>query len=152
MEVIQVIGNSDRGITLDSEIFDMEAISADDAKQTLSLDISLALKMWLQFPDTNHGLKLSLPPGTNLLDNPLLVVELRHIAIKMRPKREVRKRDWRRKIQSTILSNDERSRIVQRKCNRKRMTISLCDIPGFSFIYQPVEFEASYCAGTCPVK
>ena len=141
--VSQVIENSESGITLDTQNIDMQDEYADDVKTTLSLDVSHALQAWLQYPHLNLGLSLSLPPGTSLQGEPELVAELRHSSSKVRAKRSLGERDWR---------GCERSRGGRRKCCRRSMKVRIREMQGFSFIYQPAEFDAAYCAGSCPVK
>ena len=106
------------------------------------LDLSDEVQVWLEEPETHHGLMLLLSPGTVLLGQPSLYLYLEKKARAGRYERS---------------SEEMRSRCKSRKggkkrCCRQDMVVELEKLKGFDFIFEPRQFNAFMCGGRCPPR
>ena len=95
---------------------------------------------WLEEPETNLGLLLLLPPGSQLVGLPSLTLRVEE-GRKGRSRRSLRTKP------STDCSNRRDNR-----CCRDDMVVDLTTLQGFEFIFEPQQFNAYMCGGRCPAR
>ena len=137
ISIMQVVGNNDQGIALDSVSLEGEA-----KEMNLLLDISHAVQAWSLRPRLNLGLTLDLKGCTNvriLREDLDIIFTEAHVRHKRSPKRH-------------RLRGNKRLRKRRGLCRRKTMRVDLTKLRGFDFIFMPKHFNAAMCSGKCPPR
>ena len=101
------------------------------------LDVSDEVQVWLEEPDSDHGLMFLFPPGAVLLGQPSLYLRFEK---KARAGRDQR---------STEVKN---RKVRKKRCCRQDMIVDLGKLKGFDFIFEPRKFNAYMCRGRCPPR
>ena len=104
------------------------------------VEIEDEVQGWLEEPETNLGLLLLLPPGSQLVGLPSISLRL-----------EEGRRGRSRRSLLTKPSSDCSSRRDNRCC-RNDMVVDLTSLQGFEFIFEPQQFNAYMCGGKCPAR
>ena len=103
-----------------------------------SLDLSDEVQVWLEEPETNHGLMLLFTPGTVLVEHqPSLQLRLEKKSKVGRSQRSTEVRRCSRK---------------SKRCRKHDMIVDLGKLEGFDFILEPRRFNAYMCSGRCPAR
>lgn len=127
-----------KGATLVQLVRGEEGISLATSSLEEEVDVADMLQGWLERPNSNLGLLLLLPPGSELQGLPKISVHLQ----------QGRRRRSRR---SSSPSNDCSSR-KDNRCCRDDMMVDLTKLQGFEFIFEPTQFNAHMCSGRCPAR
>ena len=104
------------------------------------VEIEDEVQAWLEEPQTNLGLLLLLPPGSQLVGLPSISLRL-----------EEGRRGRSRRSLMTKPSSDCSNRRDNRCC-RNDMVVDLTSLQGFEFIFEPQQFNAYMCGGKCPAR
>jgi len=137
ISIIQILGNDDQGIALDSVSLNGEA-----KLMKVNLDISHAVQAWSLRPRLNKGLKLDLK-GCKNVEIIQEDVDIIFTEAKIRHKRSPKRHRLRR---------HRKSRKTRSLCRRKSMRVDLTKLKGFDFIFLPKHFNAAMCSGKCPPR
>ena len=137
ISIIQILGNDDQGISLDSV-----SLKREVKEININLDISHAVQAWSLRPRLNKGLKLNLNGCTNLeflKEDVDIIFSEANVRQKRSPKRH-------------RLRRIRKPRKKRSLCRRKTMKVDLTKLRGFDFIFMPKHFNAAMCSGKCPPR